>query len=237
MRTDILIVAGASLASAALGVAIGYFTAKKKFDRALDLEVESLRERYAKKDVKPTVKLFEDQKAQDFVNSMREKYGQQVSDLGYLSEDEVLPEVVDVHGEPLDVDVAEVDFILRGEHFQMMSKGEKKPYIISYEEFVDEHDEFEKESLTYYSGDDTLADSRDDPVDDVDQKINERSLDFFGWRSYDESVVYVRNKSISMDFEIVRDPGRYSHVVMGLEVDPDEPPRGKKRPLKMRDGD
>lgn len=237
MRTDILIVAGASLASAALGVAIGYFAAKKKFDRALDLEVESLRERYAKKDVKATVKQFEDQKAQDFVDSMREKYRQQVSDLGYLSDDEVLPEVVDVHGEPLDVDTTEADFILRGEHFQMMSKGENKPYIISYEEFVDEHDEFEKESLTYYSGDDTLADSRDDPVDDVDQKINERSLDFFGWRSYDESVVYVRNKSIAMDFEIVRDPGRYSHVVMGLEVDPDEPPRGKNRPLKMRDGD
>ena len=245
MRRDILIAVGASAASAVISGALAYLIAKRRFERILDDEVQAVKEHYAKKAGEKVFKKEKTMSLDDLAKAAgeyrakleREEYAEKVEEMGYFEPTSDLPDVVDVHGNVMDVSDEEKDFILRGEHYRMMSKGEKKPYIIAYEEYHEDFDHHEKDTLTYYAGDDTLADSMDEIVDDSDYKIGENGLDFFGWRSYDENVVYVRNENIGVDFEVLHDPGRYSHVVLGMEIDPDDSPRVKTKPRKMREED
>ena len=89
-----------------------------------------------------------------------------------------------------------------------------EPYVITFEQFNEEYDRYDKETMTYYAGDDTLADECEGIVDDVNDLVGD-SLSRFGENSEDPDVVYVRNDSLEIDYEIVRSPGLYSEVVLG----------------------
>ena len=95
---------------------------------------------------------------------------------------------------------------------------EKKPddndyaYIIPPENFG-ELDDYETSSLTYYSGDDVLADENNEIVQDQDREklIGREALYHFG--EYEEDSVFVRNDILGCDFEILLDRGKYSDVL------------------------
>lgn len=108
----------------------------------------------------------------------------------------------------------------------------QNPYVISYEEFSEEHPEFSKITLTYFDADDVLCDDREEIIPDKEYSIGEDSLEHFGEDSNDKDVVYVRNERLSTDYEVVRSQGSYEAVILGMQE-----PKPKKRLVKMRAGD
>lgn len=111
-----------------------------------------------------------------------------------------------------------------------------KPYVISSSDFQIDNPEWEKSSITYFDGDDTLADERDQMIPNIDNLVGGANMIRFGDRSDDPNVVYIRNEVLETDFEIFRDLRSFTEVILGLQ-DPDaEENRSKKRKVpKMRD--
>lgn len=96
-----------------------------------------------------------------------------------------------------------------------------KPYIISIEDFHDD-DDMTKISIVYYEDDDTLVDEREQVIPDIESVVGRKNLNRFGHKSQDENILYVRNEKLGggTDFEIARNDGSYSHLVLGFEPDP-----------------
>lgn len=90
------------------------------------------------------------------------------------------------------------------------------PYVISFEEFEENPDSHEQLTLTYYAGDDTLADDKDSVVDNPNYTVGDDNLARFGHGSNDNKVVYIRNERVSADFEVLRSEGSYSVEVLGM---------------------
>lgn len=139
------------------------------------------------------------------------------------SEDEVGPELTGPGGAPKAPKVKTASAPKKDpmEDYERIS-GE--PFIIDELEFNEGEPEWDKESLTYFAGDDTLVDDKNMPVDNVNMYVGERHLDMFGVLSNNNKLVYVRNAQISTDFEILKDNGRYSTAVAGPDLDEDETP-------------
>lgn len=98
-----------------------------------------------------------------------------------------------------------------------------KPYVISVEDFLNGYSEnpgdaeYSQSTLTYYMGDDTLADDRDKIMDDASRLlIVGTHLSDFGVMSNDPNAVYIRNHKLHSDFEVVKRDDKYSEVVAGL---------------------
>ena len=113
-------------------------------------------------------------------------------------------------------------------------RHEGEPYIISQDEMFNTETEWEKPTLSYYEGDDTLVDERNKIMDDRERYVGSRHLSMFGVLSEDENIVYVRSPQISADFEIILEPGKYSVRVLG---EPDYEEVEKQRVRRMRASD
>lgn len=110
-----------------------------------------------------------------------------------------------------------------------------RPYIVTVDEFMEsENDQL---TITYYDGCGTLTDEKERILDDIDNLVGLANLNEFGRGSKDEHIVYVRNETISTDFEIVREMDTYSHAVLGIvEDEPVKPaPRKRKPKASVRD--
>lgn len=90
------------------------------------------------------------------------------------------------------------------------------PYVISEDEFGVNEVDNDQSYFTYYEGDDTLTDQRDEVVTDVEETIGEDNLTKFGSGGRNPNVVYVRNDKLGLDFEITRVEGKYSEVGAGF---------------------
>ena len=86
-------------------------------------------------------------------------------------------------------------------------RTDSRPYVISPEEFA-EIEDYETTSLYYFS-DEVLAYLSGEVVEDVDEVVGTESLTHFG--EYEDDSVFVRNDRLKTDFEILRDPTRYSN--------------------------
>jgi len=103
-------------------------------------------------------------------------------------------------------------------------------YIITQEEFFTNEPEHTNATLTYFEGDDILADEADVPIDDLAQTIGtERNLKF-GHGSKDPNIVHIRNERLQHDFEIVRSGGKFAEEVFGIM----EHSAGSRKPRKGR---
>lgn len=119
--------------------------------------------------------------------------------------------------------------------FKVYEKIDGEPYVISRLEFEDNEADYDQVSLTYYDGDDTLCDEKDSRIPDIDRVVGQRNLEYFGHASDDDRVVYVRNEKFGTDYEIFKNDGEYTVMVLGLsDEDLGREPR-RKKPMKMRD--
>lgn len=89
-----------------------------------------------------------------------------------------------------------------------------RPYIITFDMFQEE-EHYEKVSLEYFEGDDTLIDERKRPIPRPRDIVGPTALFNFGFLSKDPSVVYVRDETKDIDFEISRNSGKYSEIILG----------------------
>lgn len=111
-----------------------------------------------------------------------------------------------------------------------------RPYIISEEEYIKNETGHEQTQMVFYEGDITLADDKEIPVPDIDAVVGDDNLTRFGHGSNDKNILFVRNDSLELEFEIARHEGKYQVVVMGFD-DPDKELQHSHRPHKHRHWD
>lgn len=86
--------------------------------------------------------------------------------------------------------------------------------VISPEEYEEEADGFDSESLTlYYDG--ILVDEANKRLSDneIEEMIGKESLNHFG--EYEDDAVYIRNNTSKVKYEVVRDERNYTDTLNG----------------------
>lgn len=170
-------------AGAAIGSAVTWKYVKTKYERIADEEIQSVKERYSKKQEKPVEedkldKLVEKQSNHE---KFMTEYNEKINELRYSSDNEE-------GGSTLSV----------------------KPYVITPDDFGDPYHDYDTITLTFYA-DGVLADDYDEKIENVDEIVGIGSLQRFG--EYEDDTVFVRNDALETDYEICRDLRRYSEVV------------------------
>lgn len=104
------------------------------------------------------------------------------------------------------------------------------PRLISLAEFMEDAQDHDKISVTFFEGDGTMIDEKaETPIEDYEKLMGEEFASNFGKNSGDNDVVYVCNLAMEVDFEITRDPRTFEEWILGPMPKP-----GKK---KMREDD
>ena len=255
INKEVIFGLGGLLVGAVVGSLVTYKVIFDKMEEATQIEIQSVKAHYSalakKRKTGPYAKL--EDLAREYREAQINSYRDALRGLGYANEAEadadpnfdkaawlneqfgesVNPEWVvenpdKVNPKPetkwksIKEELEEVD--------DMQSRTFEEPFVISYDEFSDENTEFDKITLRYYEGDDTLVDDREEPIDNVRQTIGPDALNRFGYKSHDKNIVYVRNERISSDFEIIRDRSDYNETVAGFEK-----PKTKVRKMKVGD--
>lgn len=223
-----------------IGGVAAYFVADKrlktKYEQIAAKEIAEAKEFYSalnKKDdfstpEKAVGKLIPGQTEEEALDSLR----------SYQGEDEEESEESDEEAEEVedeDINVffehsVDENFIIEDE---MMNRTPGVPYVISEQEFMENENEFSQVTITYYEGDGTLADDRDQEIPFADPIVGEENLQRFGHGSGDDRIVYIRNERLSSDFEVIRSDGKYAHEVLGLEHS-DGGSRGRQQRDQLR---
>lgn len=76
----------------------------------------------------------------------------------------------------------------------------RDPYDISYDEFVDDNPHFDKDTILYYSEDDTLIyESTGEQILNDEYVLGEDWRGLFG----DDGTFYIRNERVGADYEVI----------------------------------
>jgi hypothetical protein len=223
-----------------IGGAITYVSVKKHFAARAQADIDDVKQAYKDRfDGKRVVNLYGDMPGEarpndvtatpvpgaNLTDAQRKAAEDLVARLGYQTASEAAGTVseedktvniydrVEQPEEPEDDPKAHIllrDYDLEGRRTQHI------PYLISEREFRNTNTEWDKSDIMYYEGDDTLTDEDEKIVHDVDYMVGEVHLDFFGVRSSDKNVVYVRAPQISTDYKIHRNSGSYQEIVLNM---------------------
>lgn len=90
------------------------------------------------------------------------------------------------------------------------------PYVLHKDEFYSDEMDWDQITLTYFAGDDIMADEDDKPVYDYVRVTGPLK---FGHGSDDPNTFHVRNEKNQAEYEVVRFDGLFSQVVLGLEIE------------------
>lgn len=219
----------AFIGGAALGGVIGHQYAFKKFyaayDQVLAEEVQKAKEFYANLHKAPyptpadaVADLVPDVKLEEATTALR----------GYLGQEPAPME--DDEEEIVEVEVVERNIFEDGDQLKIRieDRDRSKPYPVTVDEYMEVPDGFEDIQLTYYAGDNVLADDSDEPITDVDGIVGDMNLMMFGASDPDQpNILLVRNDQKKMNVEVSYSPGKFSYEVLGLEHS-DEPRRRVK---------
>lgn len=254
---QIVILSATALAGAAVGVGVSYKVIQRHwrlhYEELAEKDLAEAKEHYSKlykkDDYSDPVKLA------DAVDDL-EEYTNKVEDLEYAApqgpkptEQHLLPEEVqEVLDEAVTMDSAlgeEAQVVVNNifvnarkssksdewDYDEELAKREQnpgEPYIVHEDEFMQNDPEHEQISLTYFEGDDILVDERDSPLPDSDATVGDKNLMLFGHGSNDKNIIYIRNETLKMDFEIALSKGDYAQEVHGFIKHSHEPGRIRK---------
>lgn len=99
---------------------------------------------------------------------------------------------------------------------ELANRKSTEPYIIHKDEFIENESEYSQETLTYYSGDDIMADPADSPLFGWFDMLGTLK---FGHGSDDPNVVYIRNDVLHYEWEVLRHTGLFEVEVGGLTIE------------------
>lgn len=195
MRELLIFVSGVTV-----GGFLGYKIIEKKYNDKLETEVNRRIDEYVlnnKKEEKHTESIeIKKENAVDKIhyNSITNNY--------ISSEDNKVKE--DAKEETKEEDNGKED---APEVNDYISDNPRDPYEITEEEYDDNNNEFEKESLYYYRGNYTLVDDSDNVVDveDADILLGSDWSDLMN----ENGIIYIRNEKVKTDYEIVVNSGVY----------------------------
>lgn len=242
------LVFGAILAGVAVGSAATYLVVSKKlaarYRAEANAEIEDVKSRYS---------LLAKEGENGDLEALAARYDDDpevqeeiIEDQGYKAYDKVPPveEEVVIETSPIaealrDRNVFESDdptkYFNFDEELQRREEHPDEPFVITRDEFMES--ESEQQSITYYEGDDVLADDADKPVD-IDSLIGVANVLRFGHGSGDPKVVYIRNPKLDLDFEVVHSTGKFAKEVLGFDDGQDAELRhADRRPRRFRSFD
>lgn len=247
-----VLIGSALVVGIAIGATAAYFGAKKKleakYQKIADEQIADVKSRYTVQRVvenKPSLsELVEKQIEQE------EQIEQIIESSGYLHYDKVEPAVEedprDASDETITVTQAIVEATLPRErnvfesdepdtYFDFEEELERRktrpldPFVITQDEFNENDSDYDQQTLTYYDGDDVLADSNDQPLDNLDRVAGVENMLRFGHGSGDPNIVYIRNARLEVDFEVVHSDGKFAKEVLGYD---DELKHANRRPVR-----
>lgn len=105
---------------------------------------------------------------------------------------------------------AEIDGEQMSAEYEGDKELHKKPYPISPDQFAEEHNEYDKESIYAYS-DGVMTHENDEIVDDVETLLGDVDL----WPKYGGDTVYIRNDRFATDYEVMYVETTYEEAVEG----------------------
>lgn len=103
------------------------------------------------------------------------------------------------------------------------------PYVITEQEFRIDEPNFSKDSITYYKGDNTLAEEDETYIPDLEGTVGAENLQYFGLASGDPRVLHIRNERVMSDFEVTLNDGSYTKQVLGFDDEEEPTPRTIKK--------
>jgi len=262
-RNNPAVVIGVGVVGLAVGSVIGYFVARKRltavFEAQLEAEIDEAKHYYESKaqrltkdgdysSVEAAAEALGLEKVTEDANKAITNYGafhkqpvtiveteqglevttvEQVAGTEDLEETTITHHNIFVDGKPIDKDEWDQDV-------ENSKRNERFPFVISVEEFNENEPDHEQMQVTYYAGDDVLADDSDGVISAIDSNVGQMNLNQFGHGSGDPKIVYIRNNRRQVDYEVALHEGKYAKVV--LDIDDDE--EDEKEPLrKFRGGD
>lgn len=122
--------------------------------------------------------------------------------------EEVTVQSVFVDGVPLDADDWDLDA-------EMESRRRGEPYVIDKETYDANETDADQFTFTYFRGDDTVVDERDQVLERVKETLGDRFMTQFGFGSGDRKTVYIRNEKDGADYEVILHEGGYGKDFMG----------------------
>lgn len=128
----------------------------------------------------------------------------------------------DIEDEPVEKNVFVSPNADSDSTFDFDERDGKTKFVITKDEFMRNESEYEQVTLTYFDGDDVLVDSEEKPVDDELRLIGDGNLRF-GYGSGDHNVVYIRNETLQLEFEVLKSSGNYAEEVLGFIQHSDRP--------------
>jgi hypothetical protein len=212
-----------------IGVALGYLIAVKHlrehFANVADEEIEDLREYYEKR-LKEDVEAATGKAVQEYeewLGKMEEKepatLEEAVIALVQVEEQIVVDEqpydeVVNVASQKVNYN-AMYSAPSPGARPTAKHAAPEGPYQISVEAFLSNEVEHTQDTMTWYSGDNVLADAGDKIVagDERDQVVPEGLLEKLVTVEGENNEIYFRNDRIGMDVEVIRVVGTYKEAV------------------------
>lgn len=212
-----------------VGAGVAYLLTKKHYEKKADEEIQSVKELY--KDMFVEGVSDEADTTLSDINAEFLEYEEQVSTLSYgNTPDEphvmsstaynkaFMPDDFTRPGYEPEVEATEVVEGISDdpEDPSTWERGKDFPYVITHEEFVGD-DEYEKITLTYFMRDQVLMNEAEEVADDTDDLVGDDNLRHFGVGSQDPNIVYIRNLSVSTDFEVILDQRSYTKVILGLD--------------------
>lgn len=207
------VAAAIGIASFVAGSATGFFTAKrlleKKYEELLKQEIEYTKKFYARQAKKDGFESpIEAAKAllpEEAADALLKYQTAVVTDYHAISKggEQI---VRNIFAETSSVDLEK----------EIAARTEEAPYIISVREYSENELDHQQATLTYYAGDQVLADEKDENIPNTDETVGDNNLPRFGHRSEDPNTLFVRNEALEMDFEIVLKQGKYKEIVLGM---------------------
>lgn len=231
LNTKPVLIALTAQVSALSGGLAGYIYAMKTLDKAYsDLanqEIADAKVFYAK--------LHKKEQFADPISALEETVREHIMEATPPPPEEEIVEAIEVIEEAAEevTNIFEIgeesDFDLEAE---IRMRKPDRPYLITEAEHLENPNEYEQSTLTFYEGDDVLTDSRDKPIPEPDKIVGDDNLLRFGVGTDDPNIVYVRNERLKMDFEVLRSTGKYTTEVLGFIEHSDS----DRRPRKFRMG-
>lgn len=178
-------------AGAAIGSVVAWQLTKRKYDRLIDEEIESVKEAFSRY-------RYRGEEQSEPVAGDTETADQMTIEF----EEPAGPADYEKYSKQYTKDHSNT------ETEEVKSMDKDGPYVIPPEDFGEDSD-YEIKSLTYYS-DGVLTDDWDNVIEDVDDLIGKESLTHFG--EYEEDSVFVRDDRLKIDYEILRDVRNFADI-------------------------
>ena len=84
-----------------------------------------------------------------------------------------------------------------------INRSDKRIFVISLDEFMS-NDNYQQSEILYSPSRKMFFDNESEPIDDIEMYIGKGNL-FWGMHSGDKNIVYIRNKNLRTDFEVIRE--------------------------------